>query len=114
MKKQLIHIILGLLIGVLLAVASYPSHAYTCRSSSVKHKFDVQQGYPSGRFKEGFVVDHICALECGGIDSTTNMQYQTVKESKAKDYWERTTLGCKSTCTLANSTSTRKVFNCKY
>jgi hypothetical protein len=33
----------------------------------------------------GYVVDHIQALECGGLDSPTNMQWQTVADGKAKD-----------------------------
>lgn len=82
-----------------------------CRDSAEKHKFDILQGYPKGRF--GYIVDHICALECGGIDDPINMQYQTLADSKAKDRWERTTIGCKATCTSKNSQSTRTVFNCK-
>ena len=37
-----------------------------CRSSAVKHKFDVSQGYANGR--KGYIVDHKCSLFCGGID----------------------------------------------
>jgi hypothetical protein len=33
----------------------------------------------------GFVVDHIKALRHGGTDMPDNMQWQTVKEAKAKD-----------------------------
>lgn len=29
------------------------------------------------------------ALDCGGLDSVENMQWQTVAEDKAKDKWER-------------------------
>lgn len=85
--------------------------ALTCRSTSVKHAFDMQQGYPKGR--PGYVVDHVCALYCGGKDSTTNMQYQTKSESLKKDKWEATPIGCALTCTPLNSTRTRQVFNCK-
>lgn len=37
----------------------------------------------------GYVIDHIKPLACNGIDSPNNMQWQTVKEAKAKDKWER-------------------------
>jgi hypothetical protein len=82
-----------------------------CRSSAVKHRFDVSQGYPHGR--RGYVADHICALAMGGIDDIRNMQYQTIAESKAKDKIENTPYGKKKWCNSTNSTPTRKVFNCK-
>ena len=87
------------------------STSTTCRSYKVKHKFDVQQGYPHGR--KGYVVDHICALAQGGIDAPTNMQYQTLAESKVKDKIENTIVGKAVYCTSYNSTVVRKVFNCK-
>ena len=37
----------------------------------------------------GYVVDHIEPLACGGPDTPSNMQWQTVPEAKAKDRWER-------------------------
>ena len=83
----------------------------SCRSEAVKHKFDVQHGYPHGR--KGFVVDHVCALECGGIDAPINMQYQDKAASQQKDRWERSAKGCALTCDASNSTKTRQVFNCK-
>lgn len=94
----------------LLVILSVNADA-SCRSSSVKHRFDVMNGYPHGR--QGYVVDHVCALACGGLDSTINLQYQTKAESLAKDRWERSQTGCAKTCTPLNSTSTRLVFNCK-
>ena len=83
----------------------------TCRSYKVKHKFDVQQGYPHGR--KGYVVDHWCSLSCGGIDNISNMVYQTNAEAKIKNRWETTPLGCTKLCNTSNSTLTRQVFNCK-
>jgi len=85
--------------------------ADTCRSAKVKHSFDIYKGYPHGR--KGFVVDHICALECGGLDAIVNMQYQDQADSLLKDRWERTKEGCALTCNSSNSTKTRQVFNCK-
>ena len=37
----------------------------------------------------GYVIDHIRPLACGGADNPANLQWQTVKEGKAKDKWER-------------------------
>lgn len=87
------------------------SEASTCRSSAVKRQFDKEQGYPHGR--KGYVVDHICALAQGGIDSPKNMQYQTLADSKAKDKIENTTYGKALYCNSSNSTLNRLVFNCK-
>jgi hypothetical protein len=81
-----------------------------CRNPSIKRAFDRQHGYLGGR--PGYVVDHICALECGGMDITSNMQYQTIAQGKAKDKWELTPAGCAKTCNKYNSTPTRQVFNC--
>lgn len=47
-------------------------------------------GYPHGR--PGYVIDHKVPLACGGADSPSNMQWQTVAEAKAKDRTERS--GC--------------------
>ncbi len=85
--------------------------ATACRSTSVKHQFDKQNGYPTGR--KGYVVDHVCALEMGGLDNVVNMQYQTAEEGKKKDRVERTAYGKAQFCTPTNSTPTRQVFNCK-
>jgi hypothetical protein len=83
----------------------------TCRSSKVVTKFNKINN--NGKSKIGYTVDHICALECGGIDSVVNMQYQTTQEAYLKDRWERTPPGCKQTCNDTNSTKKRLVFNCK-
>ena len=56
------------------------------RSEEAKHQFEVQSGYPHGR--PGYVIDHIRPLACGGADTPSNMQWQTVAEGKAKDAWE--------------------------
>lgn len=38
---------------------------------------------------KGYVIDHVKPLACGGADHPSNMQWQTVKDGKAKDKWER-------------------------
>ena len=44
-------------------------------------------GYPKGR--KGYFVDRIIPLECGGADTPSIMQWQTVEEAKIKDRTER-------------------------
>lgn len=112
MKVVLVKVLTWFVIGiVIILVGTNFSHAATCRSRVVKHKFDVQQGYPHGR--KGYVVDHICALAQGGKDSLKNMQYQTLADSKTKDKIENTSYGKALFCTPQNSTPTRQVLNCK-
>lgn len=87
--------------GVFLAMLLLPNlffapntDANCKRSATVKRHFQISTGYPHGR--PGYVVDHIIPLACGGIDSVTNMQWQTVQEAKMKDKTElRGCHGCK-------------------
>ena len=75
------------------AVRSTPTHrpdGRPRRSSSARHRFMTSTGYPHGR--RGYVVDHKIPLACGGADSPSNMQWQTVADGKAKDQTER--IGC--------------------
>lgn len=57
------------------------------RSRDAKAAFERETGHPHGW--PGHVVDHINPLACGGADSPSNMQWQTIAEGKAKDKWER-------------------------
>lgn len=62
------------------------------RSAAAKAEFKRQYpcpstGKPRGACK-GYVIDHVIALKRGGADSPDNMQWQTIKEAKAKDKWE--------------------------
>lgn len=63
------------------------------RSSSAKTAFKKQHPCPAtGSSKgscDGYVIDHITALACGGLDDPSNMQWQTVEQAKEKDKWER-------------------------
>ena len=99
------------LVTMLLCIIFSDGSPAACRSQKVKQRFDVQQGYPQGRFSEGYIVDHICALEVGGLDITGNMQYQTLLESKQKDRIETTLFGQGLYCTKNNSLPTRTIFN---
>ena len=66
---------------------AHDSQGRILRSEAAKRAFEVSTGYPRGR--PGYVVDHIVPLACGGQDDTSNMQWQTIAEGKAKDTWER-------------------------
>ncbi len=79
-------------------LALTPSRALTKerRPLEVKHEFQQQHpcpstGHTSGH-RPGYVKDHVVPLACGGPDSASNMQWQTVEAAKAKDKWE--TKGC--------------------
>lgn len=43
----------------------------------------------------GYIIDHIKALDCGGKDLPSNMQWQTLAASRAKDKVERQGPTCK-------------------
>jgi hypothetical protein len=66
------------------------------RSASVKYEFQLTHPCPSTGLTSGAcpgdVKDHIVPLVCGGPDAPANMQWQTIREAKAKDKWE--TKGC--------------------
>jgi hypothetical protein len=62
------------------------------RSSAAKSSFERQTGHAGGW--PGHVVDHIVPLACGGSDASSNMQWQTTADGKAKDRVERR--GCGS------------------
>jgi hypothetical protein len=68
-------------------VAARNANGKIARSQVAKSQFLKQSGYPKGR--PGYVVDHIVPLECGGADSPSNMQWQTVAQAKIKDRTER-------------------------
>jgi hypothetical protein len=80
------------------SVALAPSFASAreYRSLEVKHEFQRQHPCPStGRTTgacPGYIKDHVVPLACGGPDSAGNLQWQTIREAKAKDKWE--TKGC--------------------
>jgi hypothetical protein len=81
----------GVLIGFVLLpnVASASEH----RSRKVTREFQREHPCPStGRTSgacPGFRKDHIKPLACGGPDTVSNLQWQTIRQAKAKDAWER-------------------------
>ncbi len=63
------------------------------RSVAAKDEFKRRHPCPStgkgSGLCPGYVIDHVKPLECGGPDSPSNMQWQTLSEGKAKDKTER-------------------------
>lgn len=72
------------------------SRGETKRSRSMREAFERSEPCPSTGKRSGdcpgYVVDHVKALACGGADSPSNMQWQTVLDAKEKDKTER--IGC--------------------
>ena len=64
-------------------------HGRIKRSRSARSAFMREHPCPATRRTSGscpgYVVDHVRALECGGADAPSNMQWQTVADAKAKD-----------------------------
>lgn len=65
------------------------SHGHIKRSLEAKHLFKLEHPCPStgnsrGRCP-GYIIDHVKPLKRGGADDPSNMQWQTIEESKAKD-----------------------------
>ena len=90
---------IGLLISAALAVCVVlptSSAAKELRSASVKREFQLTHPCPAtGRTSgacPGYVKDHVVPLACGGPDAVSNLQWQTIRDAKAKDKWE--TKGC--------------------
>jgi hypothetical protein len=79
---------------------SYPGYPATSRvlngrikrNPAARSAFEREHPCPAnGRTRgscPGYVVDHVRALECGGRDDPSNMQWQTVAEGTAKDKTE--------------------------
>lgn len=62
------------------------------RSQAAKRDFQKQNPCPStGKTSgscPGYIIDHVQALKRGGVDSPSNMQWQTIRAAKEKDKWE--------------------------
>lgn len=86
------------ILAIVLALA-LPLAAKQHRSSAARHRFQKQHPCPStGKTAgkcNGYVVDHVIPLACGGADAPGNMQWQDTATAKAKDKVERRGCGKK-------------------
>jgi hypothetical protein len=85
-------IVCGALIVYCLVAPSLAS-ATEYRSRAVTREFQREHPCPStGRASgpcPGYRKDHIVPLACGGPDTVSNLQWQTIVAAKAEDAWER-------------------------
>jgi hypothetical protein len=81
------------IVAIAVAIASTALSAREYRSREVTRGFQREHPCPStGRTSgacPGYRKDHIKPLACGGPDAVSNMQWQTIRDAKAKDGWER-------------------------
>ena len=82
-----------ILIIIFALLLSSLADAHTSRSYAAKKAFVSVVACPANGLNKlpcpGYVIDHVQALACGGLDDKSNMQWQTIAEGKAKDKWER-------------------------
>jgi hypothetical protein len=87
-----------LAIAVTCAICALASTLAEARSTSVVNKFKAANSCPAtGKVQKtclGYVVDHIQPLCSGGADTVANLQWQTLKDSYAKDGRERALCNC--------------------
>lgn len=80
------------LILLILLSSSLTANAEYHRSQKAKTIFKYEHPCPAtGRVKgacQGYIIDHIKPIACGGADASSNMQWQTKEEAKLKDKWE--------------------------
>jgi hypothetical protein len=81
-----------IIVAVIAALVSSPLSAREYRSREVTREFQREHPCPStGRTSgacPGYRKDHVKPLACGGPDAVTNMQWQTIRDARAKDRWE--------------------------
>lgn len=91
MKVNKNYFIILYLIGFSLNIEAKNNRSY----HAIK-QFKLDNPCPAnGRYKgrcDGYVIDHVKPLACGGLDTAKNMQWQTKEDARAKDRWER--VGC--------------------
>jgi hypothetical protein len=85
----------ALLIAAALAICvvlPVSASAKQFRLALVKREFQLTQPCPAtGRTRgacPGYVKDQVVPLACGGSDAVSNLQWQTIRDAKAKDRWE--------------------------
>ena len=77
-------------------VLALPVHAAT-RPSNAEILFRLEHPCPvTGQTAgpcNGYVIDRVIPIACGGADDPSNMQWQTLAQAKEKDRWEK--IGCR-------------------
>lgn len=77
-------------------IFSFTTEAKKNRSYHAIKQFKIENPFPAnGKYNgrcDGYVINHVVPLACGGLDSPKNMQWQTLQASKLKDKWE--IIGC--------------------
>lgn len=86
---------LNLLLTLMLAVPCPHPHRSRTATAAFRRAHSCPGGPDRGSTSrcEGYVIDHICPLACGGRDDPSNMQWMDVTSAKVKDRWE---LACKT------------------
>jgi hypothetical protein len=59
-------------------------HGAVVRSMTRRRKFLLMIGQADGKLPDGFVVNHIVPLRCGGCDLPSNMELMTVEAWKRR------------------------------
>jgi hypothetical protein len=74
-----------------------PAAATEHRFRAVTREFQREHPCPStGRTTggcPGYRKDHIVPLACGRPDAVSNLQWQTIRDARAKDQWEQRACG---------------------
>jgi hypothetical protein len=86
-----------LIIAAIVAISAIPLSAREYRSREVTREFQREHPCPStGKTVgacPGYRKDHIQPLACGGPDAVSNLQWQTSRDARIKDTWERKVCG---------------------
>lgn len=93
MKPETVRLMLVIMTAILIGGVAGKTKAEIHRSSAAIAHFKKERPCPATDKHtgpcQGYVIDHIVPLACNGKDDPINMQWQSVKEGKAKDRWER-------------------------
>jgi hypothetical protein len=81
--------LVSLILAIAVTLTAYPLFAREHRSREVTREFQREHPCPSTGRTGGACPDHVIPLACGGPDAVANLQWQTVRDAKAKNQWER-------------------------
>lgn len=81
--------LLRLAAAVIIMLAVHAPASGGKRSTAAKHEFQRETPCPSTGARRGgcpgYVIDHVAPICAGGLDHPSNMQWQTIRDAKAKD-----------------------------